>query len=309
MSEVYPVASGFPEQSGIMIPEVWSRKVLAKFYQATWLSEITNNDYEGEIKNQGDTVHIRTTPDITISDHKMGEEFTYDSPQPTLVDLLIDKGKRYGFINDLIQQHQADYEYVETWTGDAGKQMAIAIERAFLADVYASAHANNKGLTAGKISAGFNLGAAGAPVALDKTNILDYVVDCKTVLDEGDVPAENRWMLLPAWASGLLAKSDLRDASFAGSEKSTLLQKGAQGMIGGFMIYESNLVSHVTDTYKVANIVFGQKHALTFASQLVLNEGPLKDVKVAGHHYRGLQVYGYKAAKTEALGHLYAYKG
>jgi hypothetical protein len=264
--------------------------------------------YEGEITGQGDTVHIRTTPDITISDFAMGQEFVYESPQPALVDLLIDKGKSYSFINDLIQQKQSNYEYTEQWTMDAGKQMKISIETALLADIYASAHAKNKGLTAGKKSSSFNLGAAGASIALDKTNILDYIVDCGTVLDEQDVPMENRWMVLPAWACNLIKKSDLRDASFAGDGKSLLL-KGAIGAIDGFTLFKSNLVSIVVDTYNVANIVFGQRSALTFATQLINAEGPMKDVKVLGDHYRGVQVYGYKVAKPEAMGHLYAHKG
>ena len=50
------------------VPEIWSGKLQMKFYKSTVLSEITNNDWEGEIKNSGDKVYIRTIPTITISD-------------------------------------------------------------------------------------------------------------------------------------------------------------------------------------------------------------------------------------------------
>ncbi len=40
----YSVASGFPQQSGIMIPEIWSSKLLVKFYDATVLAAISNTD-------------------------------------------------------------------------------------------------------------------------------------------------------------------------------------------------------------------------------------------------------------------------
>ena len=51
------------------IPEIWSGKLIEKFYATTVLAAISNTDYEGEIKNQGDKVSIRTQPTITISDY------------------------------------------------------------------------------------------------------------------------------------------------------------------------------------------------------------------------------------------------
>ena len=38
------------------IPEIWSGKLIEKFYASTVLAAISNTDYEGEIKNQGDKV-------------------------------------------------------------------------------------------------------------------------------------------------------------------------------------------------------------------------------------------------------------
>jgi hypothetical protein len=294
-----------------MIPEVWSSKILVKFYQKTVLTEIANTDYEGEIKNQGDTVHIRTTPSITISDHKMGDDLEYETPEPGLVDLLIDKGKRWAFISDDVAKGQADYNYVDDWTGDAGKQMKISIERSVFASVYADAHAKNKGTAAGVESGSINLGTTGSPVALDKTNIIDYIVDCGTVLDEQNVPEEDRWMLLPPWACGLIKKSELKDSSLTGDSKSILREsKERLGMIDRFTLINSNLLSKVTDgAYTVTNAMFGHKSALTFATQLTKSEGPMRDVKVFGDHYRGLNVYGFKTVKTEAMGHWYIRKG
>ena len=48
------VAAGHNQFSGTYIPEIWSRKVLKKFYDASVLGFITNTEYEGEIKNFGD---------------------------------------------------------------------------------------------------------------------------------------------------------------------------------------------------------------------------------------------------------------
>ena len=48
-----------PAYSGIFIPAIWSGKLIEKFYNATVLAAIANTDYEGEIKNYGDTINIR----------------------------------------------------------------------------------------------------------------------------------------------------------------------------------------------------------------------------------------------------------
>lgn len=43
------VASGHPSYSGTFIPEIWSTKLLIKFYDATVLAAISNTDYEGKL--------------------------------------------------------------------------------------------------------------------------------------------------------------------------------------------------------------------------------------------------------------------
>jgi len=43
----FPVAAGVATHSGTYIPEVWSGKMLIKFYTATVFGSITNTDYEG----------------------------------------------------------------------------------------------------------------------------------------------------------------------------------------------------------------------------------------------------------------------
>lgn len=304
----YPAAAGHPQQSGIMIPEVWSGKILAKFYDSTVFGSIANTDYEGEIKGQGDTVHIRTTPSITIRDHVKGQKLNYETPQPELVDLLIDKGKYWAFISDDIDKHQSDYQYIEDWTRDSSEQLKINIDTGILADVYADAHASNKGATAGVKSGSFNMGATGTPVQLTKANIVDSIVDMGSVLDEQNVPENGRYLVLPPWACNLIKKSDLKDASLSG-DGTSMLRNGRYGMIDRFELYSSNLLSTVVDgANTVTNMIFGQKTALTFASQLLENEGPMRSPDFFGDLYRGLQVYGYKVIKPEAFGHFYAYK-
>ena len=305
---VYPVAAGLTSHTAMYTPEVWSGKILEKFYTATVFGSITHTDYEGEIKSMGDTVQIRVIPDITISDYTIGMNLNYERPIPTKVSLLIDKGKYYAIsIND-VEKKQADIPYVEKWSDDGGRQIAIRIDSGILSDVYADAHLSNKGAAAGYRTSSFDLGSAGSPVSLDKTNVPDYIVDMGTVLDEYDVPQTQRWIVFPALFCGMIKKSDLKDASLAG-DGTSILRNGRVGMIDRFEIYNSNQVATTTDgANTVHNCIFGHPTAITFASQLTQNE-VLKNPNDFGDLMRGLQVYGYETILAQALGHFYAYKG
>ena len=68
------------------------------------------------------------------------------------------------------------------------------------------------------------------------------------------------------------------------------------------------LVTLTLDTVNVTNIIYGHKSGLTFASQLLKNE-TIRSENFFGEKLRGLQVFGYKVIKPEAIGWMYAYKG
>ena len=294
-------ASGF-------IPEIWSGKLVEKLYASTCFGEIANTNYEGEIKNKGDTVQIRTVPSITIRDYEIGGGLTYEKPVSNKVELQINKAKYFAFeVND-IEKYQADIKLMDEFSNDGGQQMKIAIETDNFAVHYADVADENAGATAGVKSESFDLGVAGTPIAITKTNILDVLVDCGSVLDEQNVPETERWVILPAWMNGMLKKSDLRDASIMG-DTTSVFRNGKVGMLDRFMVYISNNLSVVTDgTDSVTNVMFGHKKALTFASQMTQMED-LPNPTDFGHLVRGLNVYGSKVIDPKAMGHLYAKRG
>lgn len=43
----YPSVAGVPAYSGTFIPEIWSTKLIEKYYDSTVLSQISNTNYEG----------------------------------------------------------------------------------------------------------------------------------------------------------------------------------------------------------------------------------------------------------------------
>jgi hypothetical protein len=303
-----PSYSDSPSGTRTYIPEIWSGKLIEKFYDATVLAAISNTDYEGEIKKFGDKVKIRTVPTATISDYTRGQAITYQKPDGTVVELEINKGKVYAAEVDDVSAKQQDVKALDVWATDASEQMKIAIDTDVLANVFSGAVAANKGATAGRISQNINLGAAGAAVQVTKTNILDFIVDVGTVLDEQNIPETGRFMVLPAWMIGLLKKSDLKDASITG-DGTSVLRNGRVGMVDRFTIYLSNLLQNALGTGGEAAVrcwhcIAGTSKAVTFASQMTEME-TLRSQDYFADLMRGLQVYGYKVIDGTALVDMY----
>jgi|TARA_R110002167_G_scaffold103452_7_gene267677 hypothetical protein len=296
----YATSPGHPAYTGNFIPEIWSGKLIENFYDATVLSAIANTDYEGDIKSHGDTVNIRTTPELTIRDYVKGQTLAVENPDKPKLQLLIDKGKYFACVEDDVDQVQSDIAMMDTWSKDASERMKITIDTDVLGNIATDVPAANKGLTAGEQSLAIDLGVTGTANALTTSNVLTEIINHGTVLDEANVPESDRWMVIPAKMAGLIKQSDLKDASITG-DGSTPLRNGRLGMIDRFMIYVShNLPLSQTGASGEFTIFSGHKKGLTFASQMT-NMETLRSETTFGDIIRGLQVYGFKVVKPEAI--------
>jgi hypothetical protein len=299
----YPVASGRPNYSGNFIPEIWSGKLIENFYDATVLAAISNTDYEGEIKGQGDTVNIRTQPNITIRDYVKGQNLVVENPDKPKLQLVIDKGEYFACVEDDIDRVQSDIKLMDMWSKDASEQMKIKIDQRVLTDMLPDIASTNKGATAGAVSSAFNLGTTSTPVSVSKdgsggtTSVLDLIVDMGTVLDEANCPEQGRFLVIPARMAGLIKKSELKDASLTG-DGTSVVRNGRLGMIDRFTLYVSHNLKVTTSTKY--HVIAGTKMGLTFASQMTEME-TLRSTTTFGDIIRGLQVYGYRVVKPEAL--------
>jgi len=306
-----------PAYSGTFIPEIWSGKLIEKFYAATVLAAISNTDYQGEIKNQGDKVQIRTKPTITIRDYEVGQSLLAERPAAPNVTLSIDKGKYFNCILDDVMETQSDINLMSLWSDDAGEQMKIVIDTQVLKGILHQMVAQNRGVAAGAITAGVNLGASGTPVTVVARNatagqveILDLILRLGLVLDEQNIPETGRWVVMPTWAATMLKGSELRDAALTGDGVS-VLRNGRLGMIDRFTIYSSNLLpAGVAGTLAAGEYVMyaGHAHGLTFASQMTKME-TIRSESAFGELLRGLQVFGYSVLDGKALAEAIVIKG
>jgi hypothetical protein len=203
--------------TGVFIPEIWSGKLIEKFYAATVLGAIANTDYEGEIRNMGDKVKIRTKPTITIRAYTTDQALVVERPSSSTVELNISYAYYFNEVLDDVFELQADLNLLSMWADDASEQLKITIDTGVLTLLDPGVNAANLGPTAGKVSQNIDLGTAGAPAVLTPSTVLNYIVDMGTVLDEQNIPETGRWLVIPPWAAGMIKKSDLRNASISGT--------------------------------------------------------------------------------------------
>jgi len=296
----YATSPGHPSYTGNFIPEIWSGKLIENFYDATVLSAIANTDYEGDIKSHGDTVNIRTTPELTIRDYVKGQTLAVENPDKPKLQLLIDKGKYFACVEDDVDQVQSDIAMMDEWSKDASERMKITIDTDVLGNIAGDIASTNRGLTAGEQTLAIDLGVAGTPNAITTSNVLAEIINHGTVLDEANCPEQDRWMVIPAKMGGLIKQSDLKDASISG-DGSTPLRNGRLGVIDRFTLYVShNLPLSATGAAGEFTIFAGHKKGITFASQMT-NMETLRSESTFGDIIRGLQVYGFKVVKDTAL--------
>lgn len=292
----YPTSPGHPSYSGNFIPEIWSGKLIENFYDASVLSAISNTSYEGEIKSMGDTVNIRSTPTITVRSYTKGQTLTVEQPEKAKLQLLIDKGEYFACIEDDVDKVQTDINLMDTWSKDASERMKLAIDARVLTDLLPDVSANNKGTAAGRITGSLNLGSSGSPIAITASNVVTTIIDIGTALDEANAPESDRFIVIPAKMAGYLKASDLKSALITGDSTSPL-RNGRVGMVDRFTVYISHNLNVSSSKFSV---IAGHKMGFTFASQMTEMES-LRAESTFGNIIRGLQVYGYKVVKPEAL--------
>lgn len=235
-----------------------------------------------EIKGQGSSVIIRTRPTVVINDYSVNQDVQYQDVVDEKIELLIDKAKSFSFKIDDIDAVQADIKVMNELTIDAGYQMKIAIEKGVLSTVYSDATNSLSTLT------------------MDKTNVIDWIIDAEVKLEEANIPVSDRWIIIPPKAAGYIQKSDLKNASLSGDDKSIVrsnMQNGRLGEIGGMTVYVSNNLTKSGNTYQC---IAGHKSAITYASQIVKVES-LRLQNKFGDAVRGLNVYGYKTLIPSGL--------
>lgn len=272
------------------IPEVWNAELLTTLSKRIVLGgpSAVNRNYEGDIANFGDTVHIGSLSDPTISNYvKNSTSINPETLTTTDQTLTIDQAKYFAFEVDDVDMRQAR---------DGGQLLTRAAERSAVllaeaADTYLG--------TIMTTNAGEVLTAGTASAADEAYNIVRAV---KVAHDKANIPTEGRWLAVsPEFYSLLLADARFTDASAYGSNAP--IMNGEVGRALGYRILVStNLPEGTAATAPAVSnfVIAGHSEGTTFAEQINKTEA-YRPESAFSDAIKGLHLYGAEVVRPEFL--------
>lgn len=274
-------------------PTLWSAKILRSLHTLLVFAGpyVISRDYEGEVKEQGDTVKITTVGPVKVANYVKGTDMAAaESLTDAALTLAIDQQKSFNFEVDIIDSTQARTGINLQNEGSREAAYALAKEAdTFLAEKWKDISAANKGSS-------FKWGTA--------EKIYELIVELGTILDKTDTPNDGkRFVVLPPDAVANIQK-DIRFIGYGTAANRAQLEGGlpqaANGYIGkaaNFNVYQSNQVQAESSKYKVMG---GHPMAWSYAEQIsrvVTYEPPLRMSTAV----KGLHVYGAKVVRPANL--------
>lgn len=266
------------------IKEVYNNTKLAKNYDNHGKAmQCVNKDYEGDIKQAGDTVHIRKRGDVSVKDY--AGTVVYDGISGTSDTLVIDQKKYFAFEVDDIDKIQSDIELIKGYRERAMINVNLAKD-SFVMSKYVNADsANDVSVTLTKNNAYAML-----------NEVMRKLTDSNAVIDGKQPNGQRPWIIVNPTITEIFRQSpELIQATPQGEK---VIREGTLGVVAGFDLLEStNFSSTGSGTY---HIMAGTNEAITFASQF--EEFELVRLENSfGTGCRGLYIYGAKVVNAKAL--------
>ena len=293
------------------VPEFYSQKLLKESKEMTdFKNNMTNSDWEGQIKSAGDTVHI-CTPDasnIVIGEGVVPE---VNDVYPKSMTLTIDKTKSFQFKFNDIEQAQSQFNMMEGYMSIANERMMIEVNKELELEVLNNAEVPNVGTNA----AGFQ--ATSATINTFFNRLKKTLMANKALSPAGFYTFKgNKEQALQLNAvvtigtglfEQLVNSTQLTHPTVQGDD---ILYKGVVGQIAGMQIFVDTLLDGIKQT-ECANhyadeagkkfiAIAGTKMGITFAEQYNKVE-KLRDPQTFADIGRALYLYGYKITNPKSL--------
>lgn len=269
------------------IPEVWAARLLHNLHKTLVYGQpgVINRDYEGDIRNAGDTVRIHAIGPITVSEYAANEDI---SGPETLTEqetvLTINQARYVNFQIDDVDRAQQMPKVMDAAMREAAYALADEADR-YLAGLWTQVDADNF------------LGTDQNPIVPQADTMYERMVDMAVKLDEANAPRTGRWCILPPWCYGLLLKDD-RFVRAGTSTSDRVLRNGEVGQAAGMTIYVSNNVS-VSEQGRY-RIMAGVPQAWTFAQQICQVEAYRHPFRFADA-VKALHLYGALVTRPNAV--------
>jgi hypothetical protein len=270
--------------NGSYVPDIWSKKLLKKFYAASICNIICNTDWQGEVVN-GQKVVIRQRPDLFVEPYVANQKTNWQDILDISQNLTID----YAFVAaaklDVVDMHQMDINLQAELIDEIANRLRLVIETTVLGSAYSSA--------------GTSLSAVAWQTS---TNCMDAIAQAQAALSVTTEPApvtERYLVLHPSMSRYLIQQAGLY-ALNAGLPQSAMV-KGSVNNLANFDFYQTPLVPGAGTTGSPFKAFAGHKVAITLATQFTQFETNIPLVDYVGKGIRAINCFGYKVVKPSAL--------
>lgn len=278
------------------VPEIWSAQILVNLRNVLVYAQdgIINRDYEGDIAQAGDTVHITSFTNPSVRTYTKDTDITVD----VLTDaeagpLVVSEADYFAFEVDDVDRRQALPGFVENATMGAAYNLSVAV------DTYVSTQ---------MAAAATNLGSF-AVTAASPGAAYDLLLRLRTKLGRAKVPTVGRYVIVPPEFYSVILRDDrFLKANEAGTTEG--LRNGVVGRAAGFDVYESNTVPDAATASSTSvggqqtsgpyTVIAGHPMATTFAQQIASTEAYRVEKRFADA-VKGLHLYGAKVVRPTAL--------
>ncbi len=257
------------------IPQVWSARLQENLKKSLIFGSLCNRNYEGDIAQWGDTVHINTLNDITVKAYNPA--ISIDDPEQlsgTDTTLTIDHGAYYNFYINDADAAQARTDLMDAAMRNAAYRLAADAESYIISTIRQGAGAK-----------------ADFPMpTVEGGELYELLLQIKTGFDHMGVPRHDRKLIIPPDLEAMLLMDDrFITGSNAAAER---LEEGAVARALGFDIY----ISLDLDNELVAMI----PDAVTFANQITKVEA-YRPEKGFSDGLKGLCLSGAKVIIPQAV--------
>lgn len=271
--------------TNVFKPELWSKELTRLLNNYGVMIDCVNKDYEGEIKNQGDTVHIQGISEITVGTYT-GAAIKYEDLKGKSQELIIDQKKYWALKVDDIDQVQANITLSNKFVNQAKKQI-VNTKDAYLHSLgVANVDTQNQLGTVAITDENIYSTLTKMYRMLSRANAID---DSGKGLDE-----KNPFLILPPEIVEIVKNSP--KATQATNLGDQTIRRGTILQFAGFDIKQSTVVEDNTGF----DILAGTSEAITFADQITKTES-LRDKDSFSDLVRGLYLYGAKVVQPKAL--------
>ena len=228
------------------VPELWAPELMENRTNNLVMLNLVNHQYESQLLQKGDTVHIEKMDEFTVQDIDETVGLTVTAATTSEDTIVIDKYVGFAKAYQDVIKKQSAYELRQPIVERGGRALATAIDSYILSKWNDVATANK-------------------PAAIASLTFAS-IVDAHAILDSKNVPEDDRFLVVNG-----IGRADLRKIPEFTAYKETGeagLVKGKKGLVGeiyGTPVYVTNAVVSAGGSYK---FILAHRDAFAAAVQI-----------------------------------------